>query len=276
MSSSVRAAWCDGAIHVGEAALLSLWHPAFTRGEGVFETFRTIRGLVPGLDRHLIRLRWAAGRMGYALPPEQDYQAICKELLNAAGLEEGRFRLTLLSEEASPRLLLSVEALDLGLLARRSKGVRLLTSPFRLGERDPTRSLKLVSRSFYHLCEREILGRGGDEPLLLGDHGEIRETSRANLFAWKEGEGLLTPTLVDAFLPGVTRARLLAAVRATGLPVRERTILIGELEECREVFLTNALSFAYPVLAVDGVTFERGPILERCLQLLGKDPLQEA
>lgn len=268
MNLATRAVWSDGRFVVGEAALISTWHPAFTRGEGLFETFRTIDRHVPGLDLHLRRMRWAAGRMGYAMLPDLDFGTICLELLDAAGLSDGRFRLTLFPASASPRLVLTVEALDTDLLARRAQGVRLLSSPYRIGERDPSRSMKLVSRTFYSLCEREVQVRGADEPLLLGDHGEVRETSRANLFAWREGEGLITPTLVDAFLPGVTRARLLARVRASGIPLRERTVLRDELVDCEEVFLTNAIAQAYPVLAVDEMEFSPGPMLERCLQLL--------
>jgi len=265
VTSPVRAFWSDGHLHVGDAALISAWHPLFTRGDGLFETFRTIEGCIPGLELHLRRIRWAAGRMGYRDLPDNDYAEICKDLLRASGLTEGRFRLTLCPSGANPRLILSVESLDTSLLARRLAGVRLLSSPFRIGERDPSRSMKLVSRTFYSLCEREVEARGGDEPLLLGDHGEIRETSRANLFAYKEGEGVLTPTLVDAFLPGVTRARLLTRLRAKGIDVRERTLMLGELAECQEVFLTNSVSQAYPVLAVDQIEFAPGPMLERCL-----------
>ncbi len=272
MTALIRALWCDGQILDGESALFSAWHPAFTRGEGIFETFRTIGGQIHGLEQHLIRLRWAAGRMAYLPLPVHDYAQLCQDLLDHADLDEGRFRLTLLPVGVSPRLILSVEALDRDLLARRARGVRLMTSPFRIGERDPSRSMKLVSRSFYSLSEREVQARGGEEPLFLGDHGEIRETSRANLFAYKEGEGLLTPTLVDAFLPGVTRARLLSAARATGLGVRERTILFEELTDCQEVFLTNAVSLAYPVISVDHMQFSPGPILERCLLLLEAGP----
>ena len=91
-----------------------------------------------------------------------------------------------------------------------------------------------------------------DEQLLLTDAaGGVLETDRANVFAVADGV-LRTPAADGRILPGVMRARVLAAAREAGVAVGTGPLALSELLAASEVFVTNAMRGLLPVLGADG------------------------
>ncbi|MDP6424341.1 MAG: aminotransferase class IV [Planctomycetota bacterium] len=247
-----HAVYCDGDYLVGDVPVFGAFSPATRSGVGVFESFAGSVGGVPTLARHVDRLQWAAGRCG-ALPlPATDFDAVFRELHNRAGLARARCRITLYPSEVRPRLVCTVEPLPEPLA-----DIALCTSPFRRGVNDPTSALKLESRAFYEVAVADARARGGDDALLVGDDGEVRETTRANVFLQHDSGSVHTPTLTDHFLAGITRAVLLEALRGRGHSVRERTVGRDELFDASAVFVTNAVQGVVPVRELDGRPLRR-------------------
>ncbi|WP_035923408.1 bifunctional anthranilate synthase component I family protein/class IV aminotransferase [Kocuria rosea] len=107
------------------------------------------------------------------------------------------------------------------------------------------------------------------DPLLVDADGMLLETGRANVFVVVDG-AVLTPPADGRILPGVVRARVLAALRAAGTDVRERPVAWAELARATEVFVTNSVAGVHPVGAVDGLgRWEPGPVLRALGPLLG-------
>ena len=78
-------------------------------------------------------------------------------------------------------------------------------------------------------------------PLAVDLDGLVLETARANVFAVREDGTVVTPPLDGRILPGVTRAGLLADLRAQRRPVQERPLPLDELRSAPEIMLTGAL-----------------------------------
>lgn len=98
------------------------------------------------------------------------------------------------------------------------------------------------------------------DPLLVDEDGTVLETGRANVFVVRGGV-VTTPPAEGRILPGVMRARVIAALRSAGYEVRERAIALADLAEVSEVFVTNALRGARPVREVRGVgRWAPGPV----------------
>lgn len=98
------------------------------------------------------------------------------------------------------------------------------------------------------------------DPLLVDEDGTVLETGRANVFVVRGGV-VTTPPADGRILPGVMRARVIAALRSAGYEVRERAIALADLAEVSEVFVTNALRGARPVGDVRGVgRWAPGPV----------------
>ena len=98
------------------------------------------------------------------------------------------------------------------------------------------------------------------DPVLVDEDGTVLETGRANVFVVRGGV-VTTPPADGRILPGVMRARVIAALRSAGYEVRERAIALADLAEVSEVFVTNALRGARPVGEVRGVgRWAHGPV----------------
>jgi len=91
----------------------------------------------------------------------------------------------------------------------------------------------------------------GEVPLLLDSDGAVLETSRANVFAVRDG-ALTTPPLDGGVLPGIARARTIEIAAALGIEVREREMALADLLDADEVFLTGSVRGIEPVRSLDG------------------------
>lgn len=98
------------------------------------------------------------------------------------------------------------------------------------------------------------LRNGYDNAIFLGTDGFVAEAAESNVFAYFQSERqLITPSLSEPILPGITRASLLSIAREIeGIRVEERPIRLGELITADEVFLSNTAQLVRTVTAIDG------------------------
>lgn len=93
---------------------------------------------------------------------------------------------------------------------------------------------------------------GHSETILYNARGEITEAAACNVYVIKNGI-VATPPLDQQILPGITRHLLLEVLLRDGsIPVEERPVLLAELEQADEVWLTSSSKDLVPVVAVDG------------------------
>jgi branched-chain amino acid aminotransferase len=112
------------------------------------------------------------------------------------------------------------------------------------------------------LWARELAAAAGaDEAVRLDGDGNVAECATANIFAVRGGQVITPP--VAGILPGITRARVLAACTAHGIPTAERTVACDELRTADEIFVTSAVRGVVPVTSLDGEVKAVGPLTER-------------
>ncbi len=73
-----------------------------------------------------------------------------------------------------------------------------------------------------------------------------------------KGGRLATPPVDAGILAGITRAHVLDAATAAGVPVDERTLRPEDLYAADEVFVTSSIRELLPVVRVDGRTIGAG------------------
>jgi para-aminobenzoate synthetase/4-amino-4-deoxychorismate lyase len=197
---------------------------------GVFETILVAGGVPVAVEDHLARLEAAATELyGIGLP------GALGALVRHTALEQGgpcRLRVLL---DPDGQVGLQVAPLP------EDRRVRLvpMVVPGGLGDRK-WRDRRLID-ALEEAVEPEL-------PLLVDLDGGVLETTRASVFASIDG-ALVTPPLDGRILPGVTRARVIAAARGLGIVVQERPLALGEL---RHVLVTGALRGVQPVFALAG------------------------
>ena len=99
-------------------------------------------------------------------------------------------------------------------------------------------------------AKTEAMLNGFDEALVLTQDGHASEGSAENLFMIRDGV-LITPSVSDDILEGITRAGIMEMARDMGIACVERSIDRSELYIADEVFLCGTGAQLSPVIEVD-------------------------
>jgi branched-chain amino acid aminotransferase len=91
---------------------------------------------------------------------------------------------------------------------------------------------------------------GFEEAIVLTSDGHVAEGSAENLFMVRDGV-LITPSVSEDILEGITRAGIIEIAGRLGIPVRERSVDRSELYIADEVFLCGTGAQVSPVGSVD-------------------------
>jgi branched-subunit amino acid aminotransferase/4-amino-4-deoxychorismate lyase len=250
------ALWINGRIVRGDQAALSLFDRGARDGEGLFETVRVYAGRPRDWDLHMERLVLSAAELGFPVPPSPArLEEALDDLLRAEGLAEAVARVTVTRGVPGGHPTRTGAWIEAGPVASRLwRGTRegrarviLSKRPFHPG---PMGCHKTTSRLAYALASEEARAAGADETLLASAEGEVLEGATSNLFVVARGT-VLTPPLARGILPGIVRARVLAACGRLGIKCFETEISRRALEDADEVFLTNSVQEVVPVASVE-------------------------
>ncbi|MDF2936553.1 MAG: 4-amino-4-deoxychorismate lyase [Paenibacillaceae bacterium] len=277
----------NGALCASDKAVISVYDHGFLYGMGVFETFRTYNGHPFLLAAHLERLAAAARELG--IPYETDearLAALVQELLQANGLEDAYFRLSVSAGEeplglpgdtySRPAEILYVKPLP----PERDAAVWAAGRPLQLLEtRRNTPEGERRLKSFHYM--NSIFGKRelsryswaqGAEGLFLDDCGFVSEGTVSNLF-FIQGDTLYTPAAETCILEGITREWVLRHASEAGMEVEDEGFYTWEmLLEADEIFLTNSIQEIMPVTSLydpegNGLVIGGGAAGDRTRQL---------
>jgi branched-chain amino acid aminotransferase len=255
----------DGVVVPRERATVSVLDRGFLYGDGLFEILRSWDGALPHLPLHLDRLYISTQELRMQVIERGALQSQVEQTLVAAGGGDRRVRIVVTRGEGGiaaraasvgpGRAIVIVE--ELGELPRE---VSLATVewpvPRRIGPAHKTLAY------LDPLWARELAAAAGaDEGLRLDGDGNVAECATANVFAVIGGT-VVTPPL-DGILPGITRARVLAACAANGVASAERVISRHELREADEIFVTSAVRGVVAVTNLDGEARAEGGLTKR-------------
>lgn len=255
----------DGVLGPPEQARISIFDRGFLFGDGVFEVLRTWDESLVDLDAHLDRLYASAGALGIkAMDRARLAEAVQRTLANS-GPGEHRVRIVLTRGPGS--LLAKRETMGPGRaivivepLPAQPVEISLALVDWPLPRRTTPAHKTLAYLD--HILARDLAAAAGaDEALRLGAEGEVLECATSNIFAVVKGT-VITPQLMGV-LPGITRARVMAACGAAQIPVREVRITLDELRAADELFITSAVRGVVAVTRLDGESRRTGPITTR-------------
>jgi len=88
------------------------------------------------------------------------------------------------------------------------------------------------------LARKEASDGGFDEAIMLNKYGRVAEGSAENLFVIRNGQ-LVTPSLSEGILEGITRRSIIKIAEDMGIQTVERPIERSELYVADEVFLSG-------------------------------------
>lgn len=252
----------NGNIAPAADARVSVLDNGFTFGDSVYETLRTYGGRPLALDRHLRRLRASASRIAVALPlTDEVLTARLDALLEAGGNAESYIRMIVtrgvgdisynFDRVQGPTVVMAVKPYAPLAPGDYENGVQAALVSVRRNAADALdpaiKSCNLLNNI---LAMREAQSRGAMEAILLNHRGEVAEGAGSNIFLVRQG-AVVTPPLSAGILAGITREILMEVAAGAGHPVREQTLVAGDLFAADELFFTSTLKELAPIRAID-------------------------
>ena len=274
------------------AASLSVpvYDAGFMQGTTVAEQLRTFGGRLFRLDEHLARLSRSLEIVG--IDPGMSERAMAEvaerlarenHRLLATGddlglsifVTPGPYPTLAPAGASGPTLAMHTYPLPFGLWAEKYRtGQALVVSDIQqVSPRCWPPELKCRSRMHYYLADQRSQAQSpGARALLLDDAGRVCETSTANVMAYYEGEGIVSPP-PERILPGISAAALAELAEGLGIDLVHRDLTPGELVAADEVLLTSTSNCLLPVTQLDGQAIGQGrpgPVFERLLRAWGE------
>ncbi|MCB1145617.1 MAG: branched-chain amino acid transaminase [Leptospiraceae bacterium] len=168
--------------------------------------------------------------------------------------------------ELSPRLHnvtddFSVYAIPLNDYLDTRNGLKVCVSSWtRISDNQiPTRAKATGGYINSALAKSEAIQNGFDEAIFLDVHGNVSEGSAENLFIVRNGK-LITATVTDSILEGITRRSILEIAQNLGIVVIERPISRTELYVADEAFFSGTGVQVAWISSVDRRTIGSGTI----------------
>jgi branched-chain amino acid aminotransferase len=259
----------DGLLVAPDQASISIFDRGLLYGDGVFEVFRTWDEAVVDLAAHLDRLFTSAVMLGIKGLDKPLVADAVRRTLEAAGPGEHRIRVVLTRGPGS--LVAPLDALGPGRaivvvepLPAQPAELSLALVDFPLPRRTGHAHKTLAYLD--HILARELAAAAGaDEALRLGPDGDIVECATSNVFIVAAGV-VATPPVELGILPGVTRARVIAACATAGIAVEQRRLSTQDVYAADEIFVTSAVRGVVPITRLDGVARAAGPVTARVIE----------
>jgi branched-chain amino acid aminotransferase len=250
----------NGVLMPAEQGYISVFDSAFMQGVGLFETLRSYRGRAFRIEQHVDRLLHSARALGWqTLPDPEALSEAVQRVIGAVESDDARVRLTVstgslraAAGEGPPELTVVASASPGGNSPPElyRKGVTVIVSKWRQSRFDPTVGHKTTSYFARLASLREAHARGAFEALWLTPEGQVAEGAISSVFAVVNDE-LLTPPLDTPVLPGITRATVIELAAEQRIPAREEPLMLDDLLEADELFLTNSMMELMPVVRIE-------------------------
>ena len=269
--------WKDANIHVLSHAL--------HYGSCVFEGERAYNSKIFKLDDHTQRLFDSAKALDINIPyaPKQISEA-CNKILSAQKILNGYIRPVVWRGSEQMGVSAQKTKINVAIAAwewpsyfnpeERLKGIKMNISKW-YRPAPNTAPCHSKAAGLYMICtlsRHEAEANGFSDSLMLDHEGNIAEATGANIFFVQDGI-LHTPT-PNSFLNGITRQTVISLAAKRKIQVVDRLILLSELKNFTECFITGTAVEVTPVSLIDKIPFVPGEITKMLMEdydlLVGK------
>jgi len=128
-------------------------------------------------------------------------------------------------------------------------GIAVITVPDTRWQRVDIKSVALLPNVLAKQAARE---QGAREAWLVDAQGRVTEGASSNAWIVSRDGKLITRSLGNDILAGITRSVVIDVVKAQGIAFEERAFSVEEAYAAREAFVTSASQIVLPVVSIDG------------------------
>ena len=256
-------AYLNGQFLPLEEAKIPIEDRGFQFGDGIYEVIRVYRGAPFRSREHFLRFERSAQAISLPCPLSgAEWEALVREGIDRSRCGEGKVYIQLtrgvaprdhrFPSPARPTFVMTFQDMG-GDDGRQRHGVGAVTLPDLRWARCSIKSLNLLPNILAKQAANEA---GAFEAILIRD-GLVTEGAASNVCLVKAGR-LITPSLSDRLLAGVTRAVVLELAGQHGIAAAERAVREEELPQADEVFLIGTTIEVLPVVRLNGAAGGRG------------------
>jgi D-alanine transaminase len=265
-------AYVNGKFLPLEQATVSVEDRGYQFADAVYEVIRTYRACPFALDEHLARLfrSLAAIQLEHRYTADQ-LKSLIGEAIQRAGFAETMIYIQIsrgvakrhrgIPAGCEPMFVMTVRQVP-DSRHLREHGATVITLPDNRWSRCDIKSVALLANVLAYQAAKQS---GVNDAIFVEADGTVNEATAANVFIIRNGT-LFTPPEGPKILSGITRAKILEAARAAGIPSAECRITKVELLSADEAFLCSTTAEVVPILSVDGQKIETGPLAARIYQ----------
>src|SRR6266480_3585320 len=254
-------------VHPGDATI-SINDIAVLRGYSVFESLRTYHRRPFHLNEHLTRLYRSAVLIEMTIPLSSAQIAdVIREIIARNVYRHASIRLLVtggvsqdgILPSGIPTLVVMITPLGERDMERFAKGCKLITTKLqRTSPEAKTANYIAAIRAL-----KEAVRRDAEDALFVNEREHVLEATRSNFFIFR-GDTLVTPR--SGILVGITRNVVLELARGR-FPIEERQILLDELPQADEAFITSSSKEITPVVQIDDFVIGDGKPGSRTYEL---------
>ncbi|MFL2693202.1 MAG: aminotransferase class IV [Gammaproteobacteria bacterium] len=256
----------NGRILREDKARISPLDRGFTFADGVYEVIPSYNNKRFLFEEHLTRLKKSLNKLFIPCPQVLDeLNSILSELHKKNGFKNQFFYIQITrgvqdirSHEAEseilPTVFITSQNLDL--------------NPYRNNPDKKGLSVRLEEDIRWARCDIKTTGLTGNilsshdpskskvDEIIFHKNGIINEGSKSNVFILIENS-ILTPSLDQNILPGITRDFIIEKLRGTDLEVLETEVSLDQFRSAEEIWLTSSTKEIQPVQYLDDFELPR-------------------
>lgn len=253
-------AFFNGEYMALESVKISPLDRGFTFAESIYDVLPVYFGLLFEEDRHFARMQASAEGLGIALNVDTLREA-CAGVISENALEFGSLYVQVsggvdpvrrhkANTSTEPTVLVfSQPAVS---MPQRDCGVAAEVQGDKRWARCHLKTTNLAANT-------AALANSNAEEVIFERNGVVTEGASSNVFA-VFGDEIITPTLNEFILPGITRALLLQELPQRQVKVKEASLSVAQLAAADEIFITSSTRELFPVVSLDGVPVGRGAV----------------
>ena len=237
-----------------DQASIPVFDQGFQYGYGFFETLRVERGTPQYLKKHIDRFYKTWKYLFAEETPDPTRHDIIRKVIAKNGLLKQTAALKIITtkgnREAPPfnhALMAIARPYRHRLAEKKEEGLHLATYP--KPHQSPLAEHKTLHYLYYFLAGKLATAQGADKALIMNPDGTISETNTANILLLK-AETILRPVSPHV-LPGIMEKMVCDFLVKQVYLIETKEIRSKDLFFVDEVFVTNSLIGALPVLTID-------------------------
>jgi len=263
----------NGVITDAAHAVIPVYDHGFLYGEGVYEVFRTYRGVPFLFDRHQARLRASAERIALPVPfSDAEVERRSLDTMAAAGLGPASAQGSGAANEAYVRILLTrgvgeitydpaaCPEPSLVIIAKPipptpdahyTQGIKVVMVEDIIRNHPESVSPLIKSNNLINnaLGMQQAIRAGAQEAIFRNYRGELAECAQSNMFVVSKSV-VKTPPLDAGLLAGITRAFTIEVGTAAGIRCEEAVLKDADLFGADEAFFTSTTKEIVPIVQV--------------------------